>query len=75
LGKNRTFAAGANENVVDNIADIRRGNMPEDWTFAGMGRPRDRPMFLYFNGFKNCERIFEFNAEVSNGAVHFGVTE
>ena len=30
----------------------------------------ERPNLLYFNSFRNCQRIFKFNAQIPDRAVH-----
>ncbi len=42
---------------------------------AGLWAVRvERPKDLHFNGFCNRQGVFQFNAEVSNGAVHLGMS-
>lgn len=40
---------------------------------SALGRPRRRPKLLDFNGLCNRKGIFQFHAEIPDGAVHFGV--
>ena len=47
--------------------------IPTYRSMAGLGRPRRRPTLLDFNGLCNRKGIFQFNAEIPDGAVHFGV--
>jgi hypothetical protein len=37
--------------------------------------PYERPEGLDFNGFRDCQGIFEFNAKISHCTVHLGVTQ
>lgn len=37
--------------------------------------PYERPKGLDFNGFRNCQGVFKFNAKISHRAVHLGVTQ
>ena len=42
---------------------------------AGMGRPWGRPKSLDFYGFRNCKRILKLDTGVSDGAVHFCMSQ
>ena len=42
-------------------------------SMSPLGRPRRQPKLLDFNGLCNRKGILQFNAEIPDGAVHFGV--
>ncbi len=46
---------------------------PDHSRTAGSGRPRRRPKFLDFNGLCDRKGVFEFNAQISDCAVHLCV--
>ncbi len=69
-GQTLDLAAAAN---VGNAGCDR--SIEEMGRMSALGRPRRRPAYLYFNGFRDCQSIFQFNAKISNRAVHLCVSE